>query len=260
VDIFKTLNTHYGLTLYRKILVAVDGSDHASHALNSGIETAAKWGAELVILTVVPPLSPLAYSEEMDMEYYTKLEGNLTGYHRKIIDEAAERVLKKLTGLCNVYMEQLRAYGEVSRDPGRRVVSIGYYALIKIDEYDEDLVKKYHARWFPIDNFPRLIFDHNEMVDHALRRLQGKAQNQPIGFELLPQKFTIPQLQKLYEAIFRKEFDKRNFRKKILSFQGLKKLEEKDWESSKKGAYLYQFDQNEYNRLLDSGYNFEVNV
>ena len=176
------------------------------------------------------------------------------------IDEAAERVLKKLTGLCNVYMEQLRAYGEVSRDPGRRVVSIGYYALIKIDEYDEDLVKKYHARWFPIDNFPRLIFDHNEMVDHALRRLQRKAQNQPIGFKLLPQKFTIPQLQKLYEAIFRKEFDKRNFRKKILSFQVLKKLEEKDWESSKKGAYLYQFDQKEYNRLLDSGYNFEVNV
>lgn len=176
------------------------------------------------------------------------------------IDEAAERVLKKLTGLCNVYMEQLRAYGEVLRDPGRRVVSIGYYALIKIDEYDEDLVNKYYAQWFPIDNFPRLIFDHNEMVDHALRRLQRKAQNQPIGFELLPQKFTIPQLQKLYEAIFRKEFDKRNFRKKILSFQVLKKLEEKDWESSKKGAYLYQFDQKEYNRLLDSGYNFEVNV
>ncbi|UCG27723.1 MAG: NUDIX hydrolase [Bacteroidales bacterium] len=176
------------------------------------------------------------------------------------INEAAERVLKKLTGLHNVYLEQLRAYGEVLRDPGQRVISIGYYALIKIDEYDEDLVKKYNARWFPIDNFPGLIFDHNEMVDHALKRLQRKAQNQPIGFELLPDKFTIPQLQKLYEEIFRKEFDKRNFRKKILGFQILRKLDEKEKEGSKKGAFLYRFDQKQYTKLLGSGYIFEINV
>jgi len=176
------------------------------------------------------------------------------------IDQAAERVLFKLTGLCNVFLEQLQGYGEIKRDPGERVISIAYYALIKIDDYDEELARQYNAKWFPINDFPKLIFDHNIMVDKALRRLQRKAQNQPIGFELIPPKFTIPQLQRLYEAIFRKEFDKRNFRKKILSFHVLKKLEEKDRESSKKGAYLYQFDQKEYNRLLNSGYNFEVNV
>jgi len=179
---------------------------------------------------------------------------------KESIDQAAERVLFKLTGLCNVFLEQLQGYGEIERDPGERVISIAYYALINIDDYDEELAQQYNAKWFPINDFPKLIFDHNMMVDKALRRLQRKAQNQPIGFELIPPKFTIPQLQRLYEAIFRKEFDKRNFRKKILSFHVLKKLEEKDRESSKKGAYLYQFDQKEYNRLLNSGYNFEVNV
>lgn len=179
---------------------------------------------------------------------------------KESIDEAAERVLSKLTGLNNVFLEQLQGYGEIERDPGERVISIAYYALIKIDEYNKELAKTHNAKWFPINNFPTLIFDHNSMVDKALRRLQRKAQNQPIGFELISKKFTIPQLQKLYEAIFRKEFDKRNFRKKILSFQVLKKLEEKERESSRKGAFFYQFDQKEYNRLLQSGYNFEVNV
>ena len=179
---------------------------------------------------------------------------------KESIDEAAERVLSKLTGLKNVFMEQIQGYGKIERDPGERVISIAYYSLIKIDENNEELAKTHNAKWFPIDNFPTLIFDHNSMVDKALGRLQRKAQNQPIGFELIPKKFTIPQLQKLYEAIFRKEFDKRNFRKKILSFQVLKKLEEKERESSRKGAFFYQFDQKEYNRLLESGYNFEVNV
>jgi ADP-ribose pyrophosphatase YjhB (NUDIX family) len=179
---------------------------------------------------------------------------------KESIDQAAERVLFKLTGLCGVFLEQLQGYGELDRDPGERVISVAYYALIKIDDYDEKLAQQYNAKWFPISDFPKLIFDHNIMVDKALRRLQRKAQNQPIGCELIPPKFTIPQLQRLYEAIFRKEFDKRNFRKKILSFHVLKKLEEKDRESSKKGAYLYQFDRKEYNRLLNSGYNFEVNV
>jgi len=176
------------------------------------------------------------------------------------IDQAAGRVLTELTGLGNVFLEQLQGYGEIDRDPGGRVISIAYYALIKIDDYDEQLLTKYNANWFPIDDCPKLIFDHNLMVDKALRRLQRRAQNQPIGFELIPKKFTIPQLQKLYEAIFRKEFDKRNFRKKILSFEVLKKLEEKERASSKKGAFYYQFDQEKYNRLLESGYHFEMNV
>jgi 8-oxo-dGTP diphosphatase len=224
---------------YDKFLVAVD-------CIIFGFD-----GKELNLLLIRRNFSP-AKGEWSLMGGFLK--------EKESIDQAAERVLFKLTGLCNVFLEQLQGYGELDRDPGERVISVAYYALIKIDDYDEELAQQYNAKWFPISDFPKLIFDHNIMVDKALRRLQRKAQNQPIGFELIPPKFTIPQLQRLYEAIFRKEFDKRNFRKKILSFHVLKKLEEKDRESSKKGAYLYQFDRKEYNRLLDSGYNFEVNV
>lgn len=226
-------------TEYDKFLVAVD-------AIIFGFD-----GQDLKILLIKRNFPPAQGEWSLMGGFLKKNES---------IDQAAERVLFKLTGLCNVFLEQLQGYGELERDPGERVISIAYYALINIDDYDEELAQQYNAKWFPINDFPKLIFDHNIMVDKALRRLQRKAQNQPIGFELIPPKFTIPQLQRLYEAIFRKEFDKRNFRKKILSFHVLKKLEEKDRESSKKGAYLYQFDQKEYNRLLNSGYNFEVNV
>jgi 8-oxo-dGTP diphosphatase len=176
------------------------------------------------------------------------------------LDNAAARVLAKLTGLKNVYLEQLYTYGEVNRDPGERVISAAYFALIKIDDYDKELIMKYNAKWFPINDFPELIFDHNEMVKRALKRLRKKAQSQPIGFELLPEKFTIPELQRLYEAIFQKDFDKRNFRKKILGFEVLRKFDEKDKKRSKKGAYLYQFDQHKYDNLIENGYSFEVNV
>jgi len=107
---------------------------------------------------------------------------------------------------------------------------------------------------------PQIIFDHNIMVNKALRRLRRKAQNQPIGFELLPKKFTIPQLQRLYEAIFDKKFDKRNFRKKILSLHVLKKFDEKEKTGSRKGAFLHEFDQDKYKILLENGFNFEVNI
>lgn len=179
---------------------------------------------------------------------------------KESLDDAASRVLQRLTGLSDVYLEQLYSYGETNRDPGARVMSVAYYALIKIKDYDEELVRKHNANWFPINNFPDLIFDHNIMVDKALKRLRKKARNQPIGFELLPDKFTIPQLQSLYEAIFQKNFDKRNFRKKILSFDVLKKFNEKEKENSKKGAFLYQFNRDKYDDLIDSGYSFEFNV
>lgn len=132
--------------------------------------------------------------------------------------------------------------------------------VIKIKDYNEKLVRKHNANWFPLNDFPDLIFDHNIMVDKALKRLRRKAQSQPIGFELLPDKFTIPQVQNLYEAIFQKNFDKRNFRKKILSFDVLKKFNEKEKMKSKKGAFLYQFNRDKYNDLIDSGYSFEFNV
>jgi len=174
------------------------------------------------------------------------------------VDEAALRVLSEITGLSKIYLEQLYTYGEVERDAGARVISIAYYALIKSNEYSEKLNKHHNAKWFSIDNVPDLIFDHNIMVNKALARLQRKSKTQPIGFELLPAKFTIPQLQKLYEAIFQKKFDKRNFRKKIISLKTLKKYEEKDKLNSKKGAFLYSFDKVKYKKMLEKGYNFEI--
>ncbi len=172
------------------------------------------------------------------------------------LDGAAERILFQLTGLRDVYLEQLYTYGDMNRDSEDRVISTAYYALIKIDNSKESEVNKHQAAWFEISNFPELIFDHNQMVDKALRRLRRKSRTQPLGFELLPEKFTLPQLQHLYEAIHQKEFDKRNFRKKILSFDVLLKLDEKDKAGSKKGAYLYKFDEKKYDALMSDGAQF----
>ncbi len=174
------------------------------------------------------------------------------------LDEAAQRIVQKLTGLENVYMEQLYAFGDPRRDPGGRIISVAYFSLIKINEYDKELVKKNGASWIPLSELPMLIFDHNDMVSIALRKLRIRARTQPIGFELLPKKFTIPQLQRLYEAIYQKPFDKRNFRRKVLTMGLLDKLEEKEKETSKKGAFYYQFNTAKYEELLRRGFNFEL--
>ncbi len=174
------------------------------------------------------------------------------------IDEAAKRILNQLTGLSDVYMEQLYAFGDLERDPGARIISIAYFALIKINASDLELVKNHGATWIPISALPPLIFDHSAMVERALKKLQVRARTQPIGFELLPDKFTIPQLQGLYEAIYNKALDKRNFRRKLLSMDLLEKLEEKEKESSRKGAWYYRFDANKYENLLKHGFNFEL--
>jgi ADP-ribose pyrophosphatase YjhB (NUDIX family) len=174
------------------------------------------------------------------------------------LDEAAERVLFSLTGLRNLYLEQLNSYGEVKRDPAARVVSVSYYALIKTEDYKEELGVNYGAKWFDLSKKPTLIFDHDVMVDKALRRLRRKTRSQPIGFELLPEKFTIPQLQKLYEAIHQVQLDKRNFRKRILAMDFLEKLEEKEKGASRKGAFLYRFDIDKYEEAINSGFLFEI--
>lgn len=174
------------------------------------------------------------------------------------LDEAAQRIVQKLTGLEDVYMEQLYAFGDPRRDPGGRIISVAYFSLIKINEYDKELVKKNGASWIPLSELPELIFDHNDMVSTALRKLRIRARTQPIGFELLPKKFTIPQLQRLYEAIYQKPFDKRNFRRKVLTMGLLDKLEEKEKETSKKGAFYYQFNTAKYEELLRRGFNFEL--
>ncbi|MFC2117707.1 NUDIX domain-containing protein [Bacteroidota bacterium] len=174
------------------------------------------------------------------------------------LKSAAQRILHNLTGLKNVFMEQLFTFGEVDRDPGERTVSVAYFALLKIEDYDKDLVSLNSAQWFPMSEVPELIFDHNTMVNKALKRLRRKARVRPIGFELLPKKFTLPQLQSLYEAIYNKTYDKRNFRKKILSTGLLVKHEEKDKLNSRKGAFLYSFDKKKYKVLANEGFNFEI--
>jgi 8-oxo-dGTP diphosphatase len=174
------------------------------------------------------------------------------------LDEGANRILFDLTGLKDIYMEEIQAYGEIDRDPAGRVVSVAYSALIPAHRYSEKHSSQYGATWVSLDDLPELIMDHNAMVHKALRRLRRRAATQPIGFELLPKEFTMPQLQLLYEAIYQTELDKRNFRKKILSMGLLIKLEEKDMSGSKKGAYLYKFDKTKYEQLVDKGYSFAL--
>ena len=164
------------------------------------------------------------------------------------LDEAASRILAKLTGLTDIYLEQLHGFGEVNRDPVERTISIAYYSLINIHDHDKDLVKKYSAKWFPADKLPNLIFDHQKMVDAAKSRLRYKAARQLVGFELLPEKFTLPELQQLYEAIYETKLDKRNFRRRILSMGVLLKTNEKQRAFSKKGAFLYKFDNEKYEK------------
>lgn len=157
------------------------------------------------------------------------------------IDEAASNILLNLTGLEDVFMEQVKVYGELNRDPGERVISCAYYALIDINAYDTSLLKSHNAFWVSLDKASGLIFDHPQMVKDALEILRRKAMLEPIGFNLLPDKFTLTQLQALYEAIYGTELDKRNFRKKMLSLNFLEKLDEIDKSNSKKGAYFYKF-------------------
>lgn len=174
------------------------------------------------------------------------------------IDAAARRVLYEITGLENIYLEQLKTYGSAKRDPGGQCISIAQYALIRIGEYDKELVKKHGAFWYELDKIPKLVLDHDQMVKDALQELRNKAKHQPLGFELLPQKFTLPQLQSLYESIYQRELDPRNFRKKVLSLKVLTKLNEKDKTSSKRGAFLYKFDPKKYEKLVEKGFIFQL--
>ena len=174
------------------------------------------------------------------------------------INEAAQRVLDEFTGIDDIFMEQLGAYGEVQRDLGERVVSVAYYALVDMDKFDTTLAIKYDARWVKISLLPELIFDHNKMVKDTINTLQRRAAVKPIGFNLLCENFTLPTLQSLYEAIYQESIDKRNFRKKILSMDILEKLDEKDKSASKKGAFYYKFNKQKYDQLIQQGLHFSL--
>jgi len=174
------------------------------------------------------------------------------------LDNAAKRVLFDLTGLKNVFLSQSYTYGDVERDPGARVISTAYFALIKIQDIESKVKKLNHAQWSPLSKLPALIFDHNRMVTDALKDLGNQVKIKPVGFELLPEKFTLVQLQELYEAIYQKPIDRRNFRKKILSMSILEKLEEKEKVTSRRGAYYYHFIPERYKTLRENGFFFEL--
>jgi 8-oxo-dGTP diphosphatase len=175
------------------------------------------------------------------------------------LDEAAQRELKEEAGLKDVFLEQLYTFGALDRDPRERVVSVAYYALVSSAEHrtraSTDAVD---AQWFPISKIPKLAFDHSEILATALRRLKSKVRYEPIGFELLPPKFTLSQLQHLYEAVLEVELDKRNFRKKVLSYKLLIPLKEQQRTGRHRPAQLFSFDTGKYAKLKKKGFNFEL--
>ena len=161
------------------------------------------------------------------------------------VEEAAGRVLMQTTGLKDIFLEQASAFSKPDRDPGARVISMTFVALIRIDIHDKDLVRENGAHWWPVTKLPSMVFDHEAIVANALGLLQQRASIDLIGKELLPEMFTLMQLRNLYEGIFLKTFDPGNFRKKVLSIDILERLNLKNTSESKKGAYYFQFKKSE---------------
>ena len=171
-------------------------------------------------------------------------------------EEGAKRELKEETGLENAYIQQLHTFSAPNRDPRERVITIAYYALVKIQEVKggDDAAS---ARWFPLDEIPPLAFDHDYILRMATQRLREQIHFQPIGFELLPEKFTIKELQSLYEAILGINFDRRNFAKKMLHLEILTELNETVWPTPKREARLYKFNSDKYEELKRKGFRIE---
>ncbi len=165
---------------------------------------------------------------------------------------AASRVLTQLTGLEDLYMENCGIFGDPKRESQGRVVSITYFALIDTHKYEHIISDHYEAKWFPLDQHPNLIFDHEQMIAAAKKELRTKAALYPILFELLPEKFTIPQIASLYECVYNIELDKRNFSRKLLASDLIIKLKEKDKENSKKGAFYYRLNTDIYKEKIMS--------
>ncbi|TDO98390.1 NUDIX hydrolase [Flavobacterium sp. 245] len=186
--------------------------------------------------------------------------GLLGGYLKKdeSADDAAQRIVYELTKLDNIYLEQLKAFTNPNRVSERRVVTIGYYTLVNREDYNiKASLKVIEAKWYKISEIPDLIFDHNEILDFSLMQLQNRVRQAPIGFNLLPEKFTLLQLMHLYEEILGIELDKSNFRRKILHMKLLVALDEKQKDVSHRAAKLYKFDPDIYKKLTEKGFNFE---
>ncbi|HUS40337.1 MAG: NUDIX domain-containing protein [Pirellulales bacterium] len=175
------------------------------------------------------------------------------------LEESALRELQEETGIENVFLEQLYTIGAIERDPRERVVTVAYYALVKLSDHRvQAATDARNAAWFAAHDVPRLAFDHQTILRMAHERLRGKVRYQPLGFELLPTKFTLRQIQHLYEVVLDRPLDKRNFRKKILSMGILIELDEVETDVAHRAARLYKFDSKTYRRLTKHGFNFEL--
>lgn len=179
--------------------------------------------------------------------------------YKESITDAANRLLTSLTGVSNIFLEQLGAFGEVDRYPGKRVITLAYYALINADNYSLSAgFTASDAKWFKLHKVPRLPYDHDRILKAGFDHLKLKVRHEPLGFNLLPEKFTLHELQKLYEAILGTELDKPNFRRKLLKMNLLVPCEEKQRDVSHRAANFYRFDKKVYKKLKESGFNFEL--
>lgn len=175
------------------------------------------------------------------------------------LDEAARRELEEEAGVSDVYLEQLYTFGALDRDPRERVVAVAYYALAKLSDHRiRAATDAMGVGWFGLDDLPKLAFDHTDIVSRAHERLRGKVRYAPVGFELLPPRFSLTQLQRMYEIILGKELDKRNFRKKILAMDLLVETDEYEQGVRHRAARLYRFDRRKYDRLTKQGFEFAL--
>lgn len=175
------------------------------------------------------------------------------------LEDAARRELEEETGLRKLFLEQLFTFGGLDRDPRERVVTVAYYALVKLSDHKiRAATDATDAAWFSLADLPDLAFDHAHILEVALERLKSKVRYQPIGFELLPRKFTLTQLQRMYEIILDRPLDKRNFRKKILGMELLIELDEVEKDVAHRAARLYKFDDRHYRKLVKQGFSFEI--
>ena len=180
-------------------------------------------------------------------------------YEKENLDDAAYRLLNTHTGLSDVYLEQLKAFGNVNRFPDERVITISYFALVNASLANIQVGSTvFDVEWFPIDKIPELIYDHNKIQEFGLQRLQHIVRHEPIGFKLLPEEFTLLELQSLYETVLKTNFDKPNFRRKLLKMKLLIDTKKKQKNVSHRAANLFKFDIKVYDSLKNKGFSFDL--
>jgi 8-oxo-dGTP diphosphatase len=186
------------------------------------------------------------------------LPGDLV-HPQKDLRESVNEVLFNLTGITNLYFEQVETFGEVNRHPFGRVITSSYYTLVKISDYKLNPASfAREARWFLLRDVSELAFDHNAILNSCFNRLTRSVRVNPIGFELLPKMFTLSELQSLYEDILGEPLDTRNFRKKVVKMNILLDTKKTQNSVSHRPAKLFSFDLKKYSELKKTGFNFEL--